>query len=141
MVVLPLAVILIAIAVDQARRTLVPLVVTAMVGAVGWVWLAVEASTGRRALAVDITETKWVGYRWFSQLLPDLHRGSTTDLWWAAGWAIFLLGVIGWSACRSKTNYRPAAPKSVQIDKDASGGKGSYADNVSADFDGRGPIR
>lgn len=140
-VVLPLAVILIAIAVDQARRTLAPLIVVAMVGTTGWIWLAVEASTGRRALAVDITETKWVGYRWFSQLLPDLHRGSTIDLWWATGWAIFLVGVIGYSAHKSKTDYRPTSPDSVQSNKDAGGGKSSHADKVSTNLDGSSPIR
>ena len=100
-VILPLVVVTIAIAIERARRLLITLVVTAGVGAAGWIWVAIEASTGRRALAVDVTETSWPGYRWFSLLLPDLHRGSTTDIWWAACWAAVLMAAALTAARRA----------------------------------------
>tara|TARA_Y100000590_G_scaffold202993_1_gene230352 strand:- start:875 stop:2329 length:1455 start_codon:yes stop_codon:yes gene_type:complete len=134
-VVLPLLVITVAVGVDQARRTLAPLVGTAMVGAAGWIWVAVEASRGQRALAVDITETAWIGYRWFSRLLPDLHRGSNLDLWWAAAWST-LLGFVGWHIAR-----QTVATKSAKGNQNSGGSKSADPHEVPRDLDGGGAIR
>ncbi|MBJ30500.1 MAG: hypothetical protein CL466_03660 [Acidimicrobiaceae bacterium] len=138
-VVLPLVVITVALAVDRVRRSLTPLVAVAAVGAAGWAWVAVEASTGRRALAVDVTETAWLGYRWFSRLLPDLHRGSATDLWWAAAWAVLLV-VVAVAAGRWATGPDPRLA-SVEDDEDAGRGEGADAHELAGDLDGGGAVR
>ncbi len=128
--VLPLVAVVIAIGVDQARRMLVPLLASATVGAVGWIWVAVEASTGRRALAVDVTETSWVGYRWFSRLFPDLHRSSASDLWWAFVWTLVLLA---WAVLAGRR-------VSVEGDEDPGRSEGANADKVASDLDGGSAI-
>lgn len=137
--VLPVAVVVIAIAVDHFRRTLIPLIVAAAIGAVGWIWVAVEASTGRRALAVDITETSWIGYRGLRWLFPDLHRGSATDLWWATAWTALILASAAWGGHSARPARRNSAL--VQSNKDASRSKGSDADKVPTDLDSGGAIR
>jgi len=130
-VILPLVVVVVAIAVDQARRILVPLVASAIVGSAGWIWVAVEASTGRRALAVDVTETTWFGYRWFSRLFPDLQRSSASDLWWAVVWTLVLLAWAGLAGHRA----------SVEGDEDTGRSEGTNADEVASDLDGGSAIR
>ncbi|MDP6214848.1 MAG: hypothetical protein QGI41_07915 [Acidimicrobiales bacterium] len=129
-VILPLVVVVIAIAVDRARRMLLPLVASATVGAAGWIWVAIEASTGRRALAVDVTETSWVGYRWFSRLFPDLQRSSASDLLWAFVWTLVLLA---WAVLAGRR-------ASVEGDEDASRSEGANADKVASDLDGGSAI-
>ena len=130
-VILPLVVVVVAIAVDQARRILVPLVASAIVGSAGWIWVAVEASTGRRALAVDVTETTWFGYRWFSRLFPDLQRSSASDLWWAVVWTLVLLAWAGLAGRRA----------SVEGDENTGRSEGTNADEVASDLDGGSAIR
>ncbi len=70
-VVLPLLVLATAWFVDRHRRLLPAVAVAGALGALTWVWLAVEATTGSITLISDFAATSnpWIrGWRW---LLPD----------------------------------------------------------------------
>jgi hypothetical protein len=128
-VVVPLVVVAIAHAVDGARRWVLPVVITAFWGVVSWLWIAVEASTGRRALIVDFEETANPLYRLWSPLLPDHHRlPAGTDLLTTV-WAVLLIasGVLAWRAA--------GRPGSAGGDEDALGDEGPDADVVVGDLD------
>ena len=73
-----------------------------LVGIFNWVWLVVEASTGRRTLIVDFEQTANPVYQAWSTLLPD-HRHfdggavAVTIVWTAV---VAAMGVWGWLRSR-----------------------------------------
>lgn len=96
-VVLPLAAVGIAWLLGRTPW-LVP--VAAMAGALGavtWVWLAVEASTDRRTLVVDFMQTSALPYRVWSPLLPSGLDASTADTVLLAAWTGVLVAAGAWA--------------------------------------------
>lgn len=93
-VVLPVALAMVAgwVADGDTRRL-------ALVGALGgvgvlnWLWLAVEASTGRRTLIVDFSETAAPAVRLLAPLFPDGMRHATLDTALLIGWTMTLLAL------------------------------------------------
>jgi hypothetical protein len=94
-VVLPVAVLGLAALADRARNWLVAVGVLGGLGAVNWLWLARESSTGRRTLIVDLFDTAAWPYRVVRPLLPNgLHpTGASTAL--LGLWATALAGTAG----------------------------------------------
>lgn len=97
-VALPIGVILIAQWADGARHRVQVVVLLGLLGFYNWVWLAVEASTGRRTLVVDFAETASWPHRAVAALLPDgLIGGVGNDLSlgvWAVMFAVFLTSLV-----------------------------------------------
>lgn len=105
-VVLPLGAIGIAWLVQRHRR-LVPLAAVAgALGAVNWIWLAVEASTGRRTLVVDFMETAALPYRVWSPILPSGLDASSTDLVVLVAWTVALVVATTWAVRRPVSDRR-----------------------------------
>jgi hypothetical protein len=97
-VVLPLVVVAIAGLVDRHRRALLPALVVASVLATGsWLWLVVEASTGRRTLIVDFMETAGPWYRMWSMVFPDHLGPGPVDLVATSVWVV-AVAVSAWVA-------------------------------------------
>jgi len=94
--VLPVVVIAAAMLVEQLRGLRLLLLTGCLLGTFNWLWLVVEASTGRRTLIVDFTETANPLYQVWSALLPD-HRNylgasqALTLVWVALIAAVTLL--------------------------------------------------
>ena len=97
-VVLPVAVVAVAMLADRLRGVRWLALGGGVVGIFNWVWLVVEASTGRRTLIVDFEETANPAYQVWSALLPD-HRHfeggmvTLTVVWTAV---VVAAGVWGW---------------------------------------------
>ena len=101
-VVLPVAVVAVAMLADRLGGLRWLALGGCLVGIFNWVWLVVEASTGRRTLIVDFEETANPVYQAWSALLPD-HRhfeGGAVAL--TAAWtaAVIATGVWGWLRSR-----------------------------------------
>lgn len=101
-VVLPVAVVAVAMLADRRRGVRWLALGGCLVGIFNWVWLVVEASTGRRTLIVDFEETANPVYQAWSARLPD-HRHfeggavALTVTWTAA---VIATGVWGWLRSR-----------------------------------------
>ena len=102
-VVAPVAVLGLAVVAARSRALLIAVAALGALGAVNWLWLAVESSTGRRTLIIDFAATAAWPYRLARPLLPaGLHAtdASTALLAaWAAGLA--LTAIIGYRSARS----------------------------------------
>lgn len=96
-IVLPLAAVAMAWFVDRRPVLVVPVALAGAVGALNWLWLAAEASTGRRALIVDFAATAAPTYRLVRPLFPD-GMNPTSDLALVVGWSVAALAllVLGW---------------------------------------------
>ena len=106
-VVLPAAVVAVAIALDHHRRLLVVTVLAGVAGAVNWVWLAIEASTGRRTLVVDFWTTAALPYRALRPVLPSGLRDDPVDVAVLVVWTIVVAVATGAAAAvrrHSSTN-------------------------------------
>ena len=109
-VVLPVAVVAVAMLADRLRGLRWLALGGCLVGIFNWVWLAVEASTGRRTLIVDFEETANPVYQAWSALLPD-HRhfeGGAVALTVAWTAAVIATGVWGWLRGRANRCAKPA---------------------------------
>jgi hypothetical protein len=89
--VLPLMVIGIAVLVERFRFLLWPILVAGLWGLVNWVWIATEASTGRRSLIVDHEDTANPLFQVWSRLLPDHRVDARVDQLVTLAWVVFLL--------------------------------------------------
>ena len=101
-VALPVAAVAVAMAADRWRGFRWLALGGCLVGIFNWVWLVVEASTGRRTLIVDFEETANPVYQAWSALLPD-HRhfeGGAVALTVAWAAAVIATGVWGWLRSR-----------------------------------------
>jgi hypothetical protein len=100
-VVAPLAVIVVAMAVDRLPALAPVLAVGTVLGALTWLWTALEAATRRRTLVVDFEQTANPWYRIWRLVLPDGRDPAAAVDLFIAGWG--LLGVIavvlGWRWC------------------------------------------
>ena len=98
-VILPLAIVALAALAERARLVW-PIAAGFLVGVVSWLWLAVEASTGRRTLIVDFEGTANPVYRALRYVIPNHRWMSTADAWGTAAWAIVLLAITWWTLRR-----------------------------------------
>ena len=118
-VILPVAVAVIALATERIAALRWVVLASWIVGALSWVWLAVEASTGRRTLIVDFAETSNPWYQAWSALLPNYQSfgglGSVTLHWL---WAIVLIaiGATAWRCCGGSgpLSHTPAGTSSAE---------------------------
>lgn len=92
-VVLPVALAIVAAWVADGHRRLLALGALGGIGLVNWLWLAVEASTGRRTLIVDFAETAAVPVRLLAPLFPDGIRHSVLDTALLIGWTVVLMAL------------------------------------------------
>lgn len=97
-VVLPVVVVALATFVDRRPALFRILMGLSVLAAINWFWLVVEASTGRKTLIVDFTETTSPLYRTWSLLLPDHRSPETLDVVLTVLWAVALLwfSVLAW---------------------------------------------
>ncbi len=104
-VVLPTVVIATAWFVARVRQALWALVALGAVGILNWMWLVVEASTGRRTLVVDFMQTANPIYRAWSALLPNGMTENGHDVVGYVVWGavIAALAVWGWRAGESES--------------------------------------
>jgi hypothetical protein len=100
-VVLPLAALGLALVAARGRAWCAAVGALGALGAVNWLWLAAEASTGRRTLIVDFFDIAAWPYRALRGLLPDgLRGGSAATAAMLAVWALLLAvtATAGWRA-------------------------------------------
>jgi hypothetical protein len=97
-VVLPLAAVAVAWLVDRVPLPVPAVVVAGLVAASNWLWLAVEASTGRRTLVIDFAATAAPAYRLVRPLFPDGMTASASSHVLLGIWTVVLLAVVvaGW---------------------------------------------
>ncbi|MBW3602539.1 MAG: flippase-like domain-containing protein [Actinobacteria bacterium] len=109
-VVLPLAVVGVAVLVERWRWLLAPLAAASALGATSWLWLAREAASGGPTLIVDFAETSAPGYRALAGLFPAGRMGAAADDRGLVIWALLLggLAVTAWLASRAEAGV-PAA--------------------------------
>lgn len=113
--VLPAAVVLLAALVDGRPRLRGALVAATLLGTLSWLWLVVEASTGRRTMVVDFFETANPWYRLWSKVLPDHRAFEASDVALSVVWLVVLGGgaALAWrSACEpgAETGSGTGAP-------------------------------
>lgn len=89
-VVLPAAAVLVATWASAGQRRLLATGLLGAVGAINWLWLAVESSVDRRTLVVDFAETAAPFYRLMSPVFPDGMAGGWIDDVGLAVWALVL---------------------------------------------------
>jgi len=113
-VVLPAAVLAVAVWAQGSRARLRAVLGLGAVGVATWAWLAAETLTGRRTLVVDFAATANPLYRAWSLLLPDyLDPGPRTWLLHAA-WlaALAVLAVLGRRGTPQPTENSATMPSS-----------------------------
>ena len=93
-VVLPLAALGLAVVADRGRTWLTTTVVLGVVGAVNWVWLAVESSTGRRTLVDDFAATASWPHRAIRVVLPDGLRPTGASVALLTAWAAIVITLL-----------------------------------------------
>ena len=95
--VLPLATVAVAWLVDRWSVLMWPVAVAGVVGAANWLWLAAEATTGRRTLIVDFAATSAPAYRLVRPLFADgMPGGSAPALLVPWSLALVALLAVGW---------------------------------------------
>ena len=118
-VVLPVAVVAVAMLADRLALLMWATLGGCLMGIFSWLWLVVEASTGRRTIIVDFEQTANPVYQAWSVLLPD-HRhfnGGAVALTVVWTVALVALGVWAWFRWRPA----PAVPSWTERSVDASG--------------------
>ncbi|HAX04652.1 MAG TPA: hypothetical protein DCX77_03155 [Acidimicrobiaceae bacterium] len=88
--ILPLIVVLLAVAVDKHRRAFQAVILTSFIGIFSWLWLVYETSTSKHTLIVDFERTTNPWYRFWRLLLPDHQIMSTTDHVLTGVWTVVL---------------------------------------------------
>jgi hypothetical protein len=108
-VVLPVAVVGMAVLAQRWRLVLWLLLAGCGIGAASWAWLAVEASTGRLTLIVDFFQTANPWYRVWSHLLPDQQVFHAGDAVLSGAWAAasIVSGAATWRADRPPAGAEP----------------------------------
>jgi hypothetical protein len=96
-VVLPLAVVAVAVTADHIVLVRRLVAAGAVVGVVTWLWSTIEAITRRRTLVVDFAETGNPWVRLARLVLPDGRSPTATDSLLLAGWTL-ATGLLVWSA-------------------------------------------
>ena len=116
--VLPVVVAAVALLAHRSRAVYWASVAGCAVGVFNWLWLAVEASTGRRTLIVDFEETANPLYQAWSALLPDHRHFDRGALVLTVVWSALLAAAAVWAWIRSR---RPAGRGPVEAPTPAPG--------------------
>lgn len=95
-VVAPIALVSVAWLVDRSRALTVVAGVLGLLGSINWLWLAIEASTGRRTIVVDFVDTAAIPYRVLDGAFPDALTNTGTGLFVAWGVLAAASIVAGW---------------------------------------------
>ncbi len=95
-VVLPVAALLIAGVVEGRPRLRAASLAAGALGLATWLWLVVEASTGRRTLIVDFFETSAPTYRLWAPLFPDHMTPATGDAVLTGLWSLVAIAGAAW---------------------------------------------
>jgi len=113
-VVLPAAVLAVAMWAQGSRSRLRAVLGLGAAGLASWAWLAVEALTGRRTLVVDFAATANPLYRAWSLLLPDYLEGGPRTWLLHAAWLVTLaaLARLGWRGAAQPTENSATMPSS-----------------------------
>ena len=122
-VVLPLAVLGLALAADRGCRWLIAIGALGALGALNWIWLAVESSTGRRTLVYDFAATAAWPYRVVRDVLPNGLRpdGASVPLLAVFGVAAVVTAIAGWrvaSGDKASVSPDPATTADVVTHRD-----------------------
>lgn len=110
-VVLPAAVLILCWWLDRVSAARRAFGVLGVLGIVSWLWLAIEASTGRLTLIVDLMDTTNPWYRMWRTALPDF-LAVTAGTWVRhAVWCAALLGLaaVGWRSTTTEPDVRSGA--------------------------------
>ncbi len=107
-VVLPVLAIAMAAMLDRRPGLQKPFIWLSTLAVANWLWLVIEASTGRRTLIVDFDETSSVLYRLWAPLLPDHRTPEATDAVLTVLWLLALAG-ISWLILRRGDRQRDGA--------------------------------
>lgn len=91
-VVAPIALVSTAWLAERFRPVAVCAIALGSLGTINWLWLAIEASTGRRTIVVDFTETAALPYRLISGAFPDALSGTGSLL--LAIWGVLLFSSV-----------------------------------------------
>ena len=100
--VLPIVVAAVAVLADRSKAVRWASVAGCAVGVFNWLWLTVEASTGRRTLIVDFEETANPVYQAWSALLPDHRHFDRGALALTVVWSALLAAAAVWAWIRSR---------------------------------------
>jgi hypothetical protein len=97
-VILPALVVIVAWWAGRSRRRLVAVLVLAVIGLFGWLWLVVETSSSQLTLIFDFQETANPLYRLWSRVLPDGRRETDLTAPLTVLWCMLAVGlaVFGW---------------------------------------------
>ena len=101
--ILPLGVSAVAVLVDRVRPLLWPTVGLGLIGLFNWSWIAIEASTGRRALIVDHEDTSNPVFHGWKQLLPDHRVDALGDQIITTVWAVLFAATAMWAWRAART--------------------------------------
>jgi hypothetical protein len=112
-VVLPTVVIGTAWFVARVRAAFWPMAALGAVGILNWMWLVVEASTGRRTLVADFMQTANPIYRAWTALLPNGMSENRHDVVGYVVWGAVLAAPAVWG-------WREALPAERIRDRDPS---------------------
>ena len=95
-VVLPVVVVAVALLAGRIAPFLWAALAGCAVGLFNWLWLVVEASTGRRTLVTDFEPTANPGYRAWRVLLPDHRDFDAASMTLTVVWALGLAAAGVW---------------------------------------------
>ena len=112
-VVLPVVVVAVAVLAGRHAAPLWLALVGCAVGIFNWLWLVVEASTGRRTLVTDFEPTANPVYRAWRVLLPDLRDFEAASVALTLVWALGLAATGVWAALRAQPG--PAGGRSEPV--------------------------
>ena len=113
-VVLPIAVVAVAVLVGRFGRLLWPSLVGCAVGIFNWLWLVVESSSGRRTLVTDFEPTSNPVYRAWRVLLPDHRDFDTATLALTLVWTLALAATGVWALLRARPEPGGKRPAPVR---------------------------
>lgn len=101
-VVLPAAVLVVAVWVDRARARIATFACLGVLGIASWLWLTVESSTGALTFIVDFYDTTNPLVRAWRTVLPDFQEVTATTWWLHGVWVGGCLGLLylGWRGAR-----------------------------------------
>lgn len=111
-VILPVVVVILTMLADRVPMLFRSVVMLSAAAVANWFWLVMEASTGRRTLIVDFTETASPFYRLWSPLFPDFRTGETGDAVLTVGWTVLLFAGAGcaWRWAGAEVTARSSLP-------------------------------
>ena len=115
-IVLPIAAVALALLADRSRAWTWAVAGLGALGAVNWVWLAVEASTDRRTLIVDFGATGGLAVPGDPPDPPErpVPDGGSRALLAVCGVAAVVTAVAGWHvASRDQASVSPRPPSRI----------------------------